>query len=1429
MVNRVGGAIELIGLRAVILDIRQYGNSGRQIEQTNARISKSTEDVRKKSELAAQATSKAIFEQAKSATAAQAAANAARQYALSQAEVATATTAVAAAEAKLAAARANAARARPVDERGRFISRAQAGRNVQAAEAGLGTSQAALAASTASLERNQKAAQAWAKVQGVAARDALAASSLAARASAVQITANERLAASQEKLTAIQAGRGKLLTTTAAVAGGLALAGVGAGALSSASKYEDTLAKINVLTDATDEQTKQLSDKFLELSKTIPKTPNELGASAYFVLSSGIKDVNTALEVTELAAKASAVGLGEAKDVARVVTSTLNAYKGTGLTAAQVTDILVAAVKEGSAEANDFAQSLGRVIPVASNLGVGFDELAATIAALTNAGLDTSEATTGVLGILNQLQKSTPDAEEALESVGLTIEGIRRSIQDKGFVATMQDLAVAFSGNTSAIRPLLPEVRGLNAFVSAFIVQGKNASNILVNIRKEGGITNRAFEEMSKTFSFQKDLLRNQLNVALIQIGTAILPTVNRELQNLIKWINENQTSIKTFVTQGLEVTIETITAVASGIGYLIELLGWLPANEQAIVTAVAAMGAAFAWALPGGPILKGLILMTALLGELNKEGGLGDKAAQKLNDFLGLGTNAKNQLGPDQIRGQLQGGGSIEQAVKALIGPAGGFGEKISEGIIKSLESKGFDTTKGIKEFDRAMDKLNSTTEKTNIEVPKISRNVDELNQKASEADKELQKLAQTFQSTSEAAGQVESLAQKLKLFGDINKDLADRLGLTAIQAGNVQGIDAFIRAMERGDREAFEFAKTLATVAQAFRSSSAVAKTIVLELARSALQASQAAASAILSRPTREVADLGVPLARSQLRETEIARTINPQISPLNKRLQEIDRAMRALDRQQRVAERNRKQQEEARRRQEEARKRQQEQAQRIAEAQLDALKLANLIARQAFERQQEQMQDLIDANRKALSNLEASFLKNNENFQREINKAIGGGDSSTALNLVDQQREAAKRFRQQRTGLQDQNVALEIQKKAAERAERERQRQAELAEALLQQTQKQIKSVEENTEAIDENNDAYEIQKEKLDDQRQAIQDQIDGLNGQKEAQAEQTARIQEQIAVYEAQTNVLKAMVQAADRTLLTQLEQEKLIARLITQIQFESEQVRILSGGYEKMIPEVVEAERQFRLLQDAVRVLTDEGFRNSLIDRGIDPTTKRFEILQLATEELGKTQKKAATDMAQGAANFTDRVDDLMRRAEEIQRRVQNPEYVTPEIRKITKFPTIKTKEFGGFTSKSQSELTLLHPNELVLPLSKPALALELLGASPFGKPGGFGRSGSGGSSSGSLGQALSKVPLSAGSLAAVASHATLPIGIGPGSPAGKGITFAPVFHIQGETVQAMEAMAHRAITDAFRHAGTVASRTGGVTGQSLGPGVRSV
>ena len=125
------------------------------------------------------------------------------------------------------------------------------------------------------------------------------------------------------------------------------------------------------------------------------RSANDAAEALFFITSAGLRG-SEAMEVLEASLKAAAVGLGETKTVADLATSALNAYGSENLSATDATDVMVTAVREGKLEAGELAQSMGRVLPLASAMGVEFHEVGAAFAALSRTGTNAAEASTQI-------------------------------------------------------------------------------------------------------------------------------------------------------------------------------------------------------------------------------------------------------------------------------------------------------------------------------------------------------------------------------------------------------------------------------------------------------------------------------------------------------------------------------------------------------------------------------------------------------------------------------------------------------------------------------------------------------------------------------------------------------------------------------------------------------------------------------------------------------------------------------------------------------------------------------------------------------------------------------------------------------------------------------------------------------------------------
>lgn len=364
----------------------------------------------------------------------------------------------------------------------------------------------------------------------------------------------------------------------AAAAGGLA---VGAGlalAVDKASQFDDALLKTQALAGASKDEMEGYRKGILDLTTQIPVSAKEMADALFFVKSAGFQGAD-ALNILKIAGEASAAGLGAVPVVVDAVTSALNAYHMSGQDAAKITDILTTAVTDGKASADTFAPALGRILPLAASMGVGLDQVAASMATMTRVGLSTDEAATALRGTLASLEKPGKQAQEALASIGLTADDLKASIRDKGLLSTLQDLMDRTDGNVDTLDHIIPNIRALTGVLATAGTQGDTYNQILQDMQKANGNTEKAFATMQQSASFQMGLLKNNVNKILIEVGSAILPSLVPVLSGITKVLPEVFGGISTAIEQ-VRPTIQRAFGVLFGsVG---NLWDWFFGNQTA-------------------------------------------------------------------------------------------------------------------------------------------------------------------------------------------------------------------------------------------------------------------------------------------------------------------------------------------------------------------------------------------------------------------------------------------------------------------------------------------------------------------------------------------------------------------------------------------------------------------------------------------------------------------------------------------------------------------------------------------------------------------------------------------------------------------------------------------------------------------------------
>jgi len=381
----------------------------------------------------------------------------------------------------------------------------------------------------------------------------------------------------------------------------LPFAVVGAAGVKMALDIETSLNKIQNLVGASSAQVAQYGKDLKNVSKETGKSQAELADGLFQIESAGIKG-SAAIETLTIAAKASAIGLGETKVVADALTSVINAYGAENITAAQATDQLAAAVKFGKLEASSLAPAIGQVIPIAAKLGVTFAEVGAAIAVYSKQGADAAKASIGVKAILaNFLGDGSKEQVDALDQLGLSMESVRESFKTKGLAQTLNDLSNAADENGVSLGNVITNVRALSA-AYAVTKNQKDYISISMGIASSAGLVSKGFKNVQKSAGFKLNKAINDLKNVAITIGELLIPYVVKlagVLTSLAEKFNSISSPIKKFLVNfALIVAVIgpvmiAIGTVIMGIGGVAATLGIAAAKVSAFLLVFSGVGAA--------------------------------------------------------------------------------------------------------------------------------------------------------------------------------------------------------------------------------------------------------------------------------------------------------------------------------------------------------------------------------------------------------------------------------------------------------------------------------------------------------------------------------------------------------------------------------------------------------------------------------------------------------------------------------------------------------------------------------------------------------------------------------------------------------------------------------------------------------------------
>ena len=370
----------------------------------------------------------------------------------------------------------------------------------------------------------------------------------------------------------------------------MGLATAGAGAVYAFMKGEKELALVSTMLSGKDMQWMPAYEQGLsKLSESTGESMANLAKGLYDVLSATVAP-EKAMGVLAAAAKAAIGGATNTATATNAIVAVLNSYKIGAEDVIDVTDKLQMTVNRGVMTYEQFASSIGKAAATSAIAGVSLNELLASVATITRAGLNSDEAMTAVVGVLQTFLKPTEEAKKLAKELGFELD--TATLKAEGLSGVFKKLNGLLAEQLSE---LFPNIRGLKG-VAAAMQDAAGFAKDLELITNSSGAAQEAYGKMSETTAHQIAQLRAEFMNLARDIGKALIPSVReltKSISDFMATVGTEQTA--TIIKWGLALAGIGIILpkLATGIKLLSGAMLSLLANP--IVASIVAIGAAFA------------------------------------------------------------------------------------------------------------------------------------------------------------------------------------------------------------------------------------------------------------------------------------------------------------------------------------------------------------------------------------------------------------------------------------------------------------------------------------------------------------------------------------------------------------------------------------------------------------------------------------------------------------------------------------------------------------------------------------------------------------------------------------------------------------------------------------------------------------------
>lgn len=371
-----------------------------------------------------------------------------------------------------------------------------------------------------------------------------------------------------------------------------------------AAQFETSTAMVATIADTSQKSLSSISKEVRSYSNETGEAASDMAEATYQAISASVNTADAAA-FAGTATKLAVGGFTSATTAVDVLTTAINSYGLAASDATQLSDYLITTQNLGKTSVDQLAQSVGKVIPLASAYNVQMDNLSSAYAVLTANGIATAESSTYLKSMLSELGDTGSDVSEVLlNSTGKTFAQLMEQGYSLGDVMSM--LGDAVDGDSTAFNALWSSTEAGIGALSLFNAGADKYNSVLDSMRTSAGATEKAYSTMADTTDKSKQRMENAFNNLKISVGDVLNPALTQVYEGFTGVF----AGMSDFVDE-YPAVVAAISAIAVGVG---GFTGALAAYNLA-TTAAKFVTEAFTATLAANPYVlaaAGIVAVTA-------------------------------------------------------------------------------------------------------------------------------------------------------------------------------------------------------------------------------------------------------------------------------------------------------------------------------------------------------------------------------------------------------------------------------------------------------------------------------------------------------------------------------------------------------------------------------------------------------------------------------------------------------------------------------------------------------------------------------------------------------------------------------------------------------------------------------------------------